>query len=231
MHLFVALDDMDVHLPEIAVILLQYTVCLLQEPSDKVPRAGHGCVDHDSEIRDLPYLPRLLRLDQRHVPVQREPIAVKAVVESVRICSHFLSEDRKLPQKLSVILPLPVLHPELSEETAVLLRRFFREGLQIRLHLFIDLLPFLSQLRVLLLFRVLVLPVTVVVCPELFLKPGKLLLREFPGLQLPEDPLRVHHPLLVLQLPVRLPAQKAPRPADRPEIAAVDQMLRRNVAA
>ena len=112
MHLFVALDDMDVHLPEIAVILLQYTVCLLQEPSDKVPRAGHGCVDHDSEIRDLPYLPRLLRLNQRHVSVDGQPVGVVDGVELGLALPDHGAAGHELAQERAVVVSPAVAYPE-----------------------------------------------------------------------------------------------------------------------
>ena len=61
--LLIALDDVNIDLPEKALRLREYRIGLLQEMTDQLPLAGHGGVDDDDKILNFPNLLGLVNKD------------------------------------------------------------------------------------------------------------------------------------------------------------------------
>ena len=120
LYLVIALDHMNIDLAEKAFIFTEYPIGFLQEMPHQFSGTGHRSIDHDNKLLDLLCLFPFLRLNKRHISIQRQPIAVKGIVKCILVNLQFLPQNRKLPEKLAVVITRPVLYPQLSQKMSCL---------------------------------------------------------------------------------------------------------------
>ena len=143
LHLFIALDDVDVGLLKITVRLTKHVVGFLQKTPHQIPGTGHGGVDHHNKILDPADFFGFQRLDERHIAIQRKPIGIKDRIKGIWVDLHLLPQHRKALQKVTVIIPFPVLHLDLLQYAFIFLILLVSHGFHLGLHLF----PVIAPLR------------------------------------------------------------------------------------
>ena len=101
--LVVALENVDVEPAREGVGRAQDRVGVLEEAAHQLARGGHGRVHGDDQLLDARLLLRLGRLDQRHVAVQAQAVAVVAVVEGVDVALEHLARGGEAAQEAAVV--------------------------------------------------------------------------------------------------------------------------------
>ena len=209
----------------ISLLLRKDRIRLLQKTLHQLGLTGHRSIDHDDKLLDPHGLPRLLRLNERHVSIHLKPIMIKNIIKRIRIDLRLLPQNTELAQKSSIIVPPAVLHLKLIIERPGILRSLLRKSLHLRLHPLADILPLILHPRTSL--RRNILPQTMVIHTKL---PHELILtkRKFPQ-KPPIHPLRRHHPKVLLQpLINQKPLRRFALMHSR-LIKPVDDILRRDI--
>ena len=91
----VALDDMKIDLPKIALRALQNVIGLLHKGLHQLSRNGGRGVDGDHKVLDPANLLILQRFYQGQVFVQTQPVGIEYIVKFVVIDLHDLAHDGK----------------------------------------------------------------------------------------------------------------------------------------
>ena len=110
-HHVVALDDMEVG-PAAGVGLPEDVECLLEEPDHGPPHGGAGGVYGDDELLHPAGVRLLQGVDQRHVPVDGQPVGVVDGVELGLALPDYGAAGHELAQERAVVVSPAVAYPE-----------------------------------------------------------------------------------------------------------------------
>ena len=132
---------MQVHPAEKALPLLEQGVGLGQKAADQRPRGRIAGVDDQRDLLNFFALPRLHRLDQGHIAVDRKAVGVKVQVEGVGVEVRFLPQHAEPAQKIPVAAPAAVGRLDRLGQVSPFGAGLLGVQLQLRLHPPADLLP------------------------------------------------------------------------------------------
>lgn len=107
----ITFQDQNPHPGEKSLLIRQKACGLVEKALHQRFLAGGAGIDGDHQLLDLPRLREFIFLDEGHISVKRQTIAVVAVVKGVRIDAALLPLHGNAPEKILVVRFPLILQP------------------------------------------------------------------------------------------------------------------------